>query len=83
MSVWSWLLHVLGVEPRTPSTTYNFWSGFGSDLAEFTMIGAVWHALNCHEDRCWRIGHRVTAEASGAYVRRCRKHHTIRHDTKG
>lgn len=39
---------------------YLFWSGIGSDIAEVTLIAAVWHHLNCHEDGCFRLGkHRV------------------------
>ena len=43
---------------------YNFWSGFGSDLGEATLIGAVSigvytgvRRVNCHTKGCWRIGH--------------------------
>jgi hypothetical protein len=43
---------------------YNFWSGFGSDLGEATLIGAVSigvytavRKVNCHTKGCWRIGH--------------------------
>ena len=43
---------------------YNFWSGFGSDLGEATLIGAVSigvytavRKVNCHTRGCWRIGH--------------------------
>lgn len=79
MNVVGWFLHVLGVEPRTPSTAYNFWSGFGSDISEFAIVGAIWHGVNCQEDGCWRPGHRTTVEESGEHVKRCRKHHRTRH----
>jgi len=41
------------------SVYYNFWSGFGSDLAEFGIIvGLVRIYVNsrCHEDKCHKHG---------------------------
>lgn len=38
---------------------YGFWSGFGSDLTEFTIIGGlvtVYRKHNCHVRGCWRVG---------------------------
>jgi hypothetical protein len=47
-----------------PDVYYNFWSGFGSDLGEATLISAVCvgvytgvRKVNCHTKGCWRIGH--------------------------
>lgn len=74
-----WFLHFIGVEPRQTSTAYNFWSGFGSDLMYFAVIGGFFHSMNCHEYGCWRPGMRVTVEPSGHHYRRCRKHHQERH----
>lgn len=62
-----------------PGPYYGFFSGFGSDLGEVVLIGGVvtivlgaWHKLNCHNEKCYRIGiHHV---AGGQYVV-CRKHH--------
>ena len=58
---------------------YGFWSGFGSDLAEFGLIGAVATAayqvvrkFNCHEPRCWRVG---THPAAGGQFLLCYRHH--------
>ena len=49
-----------------------FWSGFGSCLTEFTIIGIVYRKLNCHQDGCHRIGvHRV--EGTPYIV--CKRHH--------
>jgi hypothetical protein len=57
---------------------YNFWSGFGSDLGEATLLsvlvtfGAAWyHKHNCHTENCWRIG--LHSIVGGAYTvcRRC------------
>ena len=42
---------------------YGFWSGFGSDLEEFGILGAIGAGIyqlikkyNCHEPGCWRVG---------------------------
>ena len=42
---------------------YGFWSGFGSDLTEFGIIGVISTGIyqlvkryNCHEPGCWRVG---------------------------
>ena len=58
---------------------YGFWSGFGSDLEEFGIIGAIGAALyqlvkkyNCHEPGCWRIGQYPAAE--GQFLL-CYRHH--------
>lgn len=69
----------MGVEPRSPSTAYNFWSGFGSDIAELAIIGGVWKLVNCHEPGCWRVGTKITMEDNGHHYRRCNKHHIQRH----
>lgn len=43
---------------------YNFWSGFGSDIAEITLVSAVigatvggYRKINCHSKGCPWIGH--------------------------
>jgi hypothetical protein len=58
---------------------YGFWSGFGSDLEEFGIIGAIGAALyqlvkkyNCHEPGCWRIGQ---YPAAGGQFLLCHRHH--------
>ncbi len=51
-------LHVIGAEPRTPSTTDNFWSGFGSDIQEFGIFAILWglyYKHTCHKDGCYRF----------------------------
>lgn len=77
--MWSAFLHFLGVEPRTPSTAYNWWSGAGSDVAELAIIGglvAIYRRHECHQDGCWLPGrHTVMDPATGEHVLRCRKHH--------
>ncbi len=58
---------------------YGFWSGFGSDIGEATLIGAVSvgiytgvRKVNCHTKGCWRIGHHPL---EGTPYHLCRKHH--------
>jgi hypothetical protein len=62
-----------------PGQYYAFWSGFGSDLAEFGILGAaataVYHLVkkwNCHEPGCWRIGNH---SAAGGQFNLCYLHH--------
>jgi hypothetical protein len=83
-----WVLHAsavnhwLAVHTGTVNETgpyYGFWSGFGSDLAEFGIIGAIGTGVyqlvrkyNCHEPGCWRIG---THPAAGGQFLLCYRHH--------
>jgi hypothetical protein len=62
-----------------PDVYYNFWSGFGSDLGEATLISAVGigvytgvRKVNCHTKGCWRIGHHPLI---GTPYILCRHHH--------
>lgn len=54
------------------STWYVFWSGFGSCLTEFAIIGVVFRKINCHTRGCWRIGHH---HIEGTPYTVCRRHH--------
>jgi hypothetical protein len=83
-----WVRHVRAVADwlqvytgtvNEPGQYYAFWSGFGSDLAEFGILGAagaaVYHLFkrwNCHEPGCWRIG---THPAAGGQFNLCYHHH--------
>ena len=58
---------------------YGFWSGFGSDIAEFGILGAIGTGIyqlvkkyNCHEPGCWRVG---THPAAGGQFLLCYRHH--------
>ena len=58
---------------------YGFWSGFGSDIEEFGILGAIGAAIyqlvkkyNCHEPGCWRIGNHP---AAGGQFNLCYRHH--------
>ena len=62
-----------------PGPYYGFWSGFGSDLAEFSILGAIGAGVyqlvkkyNCHEPGCWRIGNHP---AAGGQFLLCYRHH--------
>lgn len=67
-----WLLHVLGVDNEA-GRWYAFWSGFGSDLSEVAIVGAVlggYRKHNCHVRHCWRIGRHVVDGTPW-----CNRHH--------
>jgi hypothetical protein len=74
--------HWLGIHTGTLNETgpyYGFWSGFGSDLAEFSILGAIGTGVyqlvkkyNCHEPGCWRVG---THPAAGGQFLLCYHHH--------
>jgi hypothetical protein len=74
--------HWLAVHTGTvnePGPYYGFWSGFGSDLAEFGVIGVISTGIyqlvkryNCHEPGCWRVG---THPAAGGQFSLCYRHH--------
>jgi hypothetical protein len=74
--------HWLGVHTGTVNESgpyYGFWSGFGSDIAEFGVLGAIGTAIyqlvkkyNCHEPGCWRVG---THPAAGGQFLLCYHHH--------
>jgi hypothetical protein len=74
--------HWLAVHTGTVNESgpyYGFWSGFGSDLEEFGIFGAIGAAVyqlvkkyNCHEPGCWRIGQHP---AAGGQFLLCYRHH--------
>ena len=73
-----WLEVHTGIN-NEPGPYYGFWSGFGSDLTEFGVIGAIATAAyqlfkkyNCHEPGCWRVG---AHEAAGGQFSLCYRHH--------
>jgi hypothetical protein len=74
-----WLALHTGTLHGGPDLYYNFWSGFGSDLGEATLISAVGigvytgvRKVNCHTKRCWRMGHH---RLDGTPYILCRHHH--------
>jgi hypothetical protein len=77
-SVDHWLAVYTGLS-NLSGPYYGFWSGFGSDLAELTLIGAVGTAVyqlvrkyNCHYPGCWRVGNHP---AAGGQFYLCWRHH--------
>jgi hypothetical protein len=81
--------HWLGVYTGTIDESgpyYGFWSGFGSDLTEFGIIGVIGTGAyqlvkryNCHEPGCWRVG---THAAAGGQFHLCYHHHPDLHGQK-
>lgn len=73
-----WLVVHTGIaDPTGPY--YAFWSGFGSDIAEFGLVSAAVTAVyqlnrkfNCHQHGCWRVG---THPAAGGQFMLCYHHH--------
>jgi hypothetical protein len=73
--IWLWHEFLFGIGATNPSDEqYGFWSGFGSDISEIALLGAMFGVLrhsNCHAERCWRFGKPV----DGTAYRACHKHH--------
>lgn len=72
--IWQWFLHYTGANNES-GAWYGFWSGFGSDVGEITLVGAlvgVYRKNACHELRCWRLGHHPV---QGTPYKACRRHH--------
>ncbi len=74
-----WIALHTGTLHGGPDLYYNFWSGFGSDLGEATLISAVGigvytgvRKVNCHTKGCWRIGHHPL---DGTPYILCKHHH--------
>jgi hypothetical protein len=75
-----WLSFHTGTTTVNPNPVYyNFWSGFGSDLGEATLITTVGLGVytgvrkaNCHTKGCWRIGHHPL---EGTPYHLCAHHH--------
>lgn len=76
-AVWLWILHYTGSDDEA-GPWYGFWSGFGSDIVEFTLFGsavAAWKHHQCHRKGCWRLGHLDPKHGFPA----CRRHHSRGH----
>lgn len=69
-----WIAHFFGFangDGNYPG--YLFWSGFGSDIGEVTVLGAAISLIrhqNCHAKGCWKLGHPL----EGTAYRVCHKH---------
>jgi hypothetical protein len=47
---WHWVLTVTGINNES-GKWYAFWSGFGANFGEVTLLAGVlaaWHRVNCH-----------------------------------
>ena len=64
------LLHFFGIDD-TSGRWYAFWSGFGSDLGELAIVGAILRHVNCHEKGCWRLGRHYQGTVA------CHKHRKV------
>jgi hypothetical protein len=72
-TVWHWIEVDTGTI-NEPGPYYGFWSGFGSDLGEATLVAgllAVFRHHNCHVRGCARLGRPV----DGTPYLACPKHH--------
>ena len=72
--LWWWVEIHVGAT-NEPGAYYGFWSGFGSDIGEIAIIGAVFAMYkkhNCHVAGCWRMA-RHPVEGTPYIV--CRRHH--------
>ena len=64
--IWYWIeVHTGTINETGPY--YGFWSGFGSDIGEYSvavsLIANFVHLVrsgNCHNKGCWRFGHHRT-----------------------
>jgi hypothetical protein len=69
-----WLAYMTGSANASGTPpNYNFYSGFGSDLAEITIIGGlvtIYRKHNCEVKGCHRLGRHTTD--AGHHV--CRRH---------
>jgi hypothetical protein len=73
-TIWHWIeVHTGTVNESGPY--YGFWSGFGSDMGEVVLFGAVitmYRKHSCHVHRCWRMA-RHPVDGTPYVV--CRRHH--------
>ncbi len=73
-SLSAWFQYWTGID-NPSGKIYAFWSGFGSDIGEVTILGGIWMMYrkhNCHTKGCWRIG----KHPHGPFML-CRKHHPL------
>lgn len=77
--LWQTFLHLTGSD-NTSGIYYGFWSGFGSDLGEITLIGMGITWYKHHKcTSCWRLAkHKV----EGTSYATCHKHTTLTDHTE-
>lgn len=84
LAVQHWLAIHTGTRNES-DVYYGFWSGFGSDLGEYTIAagiitGGVTAARhhNCREHGCWRLTtHTMEDPQTHVLYRQCHKHHPL------
>lgn len=79
MHLWAWILELTGTQSSS-SKAYNFWSGFGGDIAILGSILAapilLYRKHNCGTKWCWRLArHEYQDPVTGIVHQLCRKHH--------
>lgn len=79
MELWHDILTWTGSN-NVSGTQYGFWSGFGSDVTEFAILGALLNHYRNHKcAACWRYGRH---EVQGTKYKTCHKHATIASHTQ-
>ena len=77
-----WINHFLGLD-NLSGPYYGFWSGIGSDITEFGILGGLimmYRKHNCEIHKCWRIGrHQWLDSSNGTTHNLCRIHHPKDH----
>lgn len=76
--LWWWVERFTGAS-NTSGVAYGVWSGFGSDLAEFAIIGSIlglYKHHNCAVPHCPRWAHE-RYHVEGTHLKTCHKHATI------
>lgn len=80
-----WLAYMTGSENTSGAPpNYNFWSGFGSDLGEVTIVVGLWAVYkkhNCGAKYCWRLSKHDWEDEKGIVHHLCRKHHPLHSGT--
>lgn len=77
-SIFHWFLHYTG-SSNVSGPWYGFFSGFGSDLGELTLIGGAYVLIrrhNCHVKGCKSI---ITHLDPTVHAPACRTHHSHAH----
>ena len=75
-----WVGSHTGVSAGSNPVFYNFWSGFGSDLGEVTLVvgvAALYKRYKCQT--CWRLAHH---QIDGTHYRVCHHHWTDAEEKK-
>lgn len=79
-----WLGHILGLDNGS-GAWYLWWSGFGANFGELSIVVGLYALLrkhNCATHRCWRLGrHQWVDSSTGLSHALCRKHHPGDHLT--